>query len=79
LEILLFGQGVYNYTKLGYTKMRAPEAVFKLARDFWDKNKDKQVPEYWGPGYVSTISSHVCSPTTDYKTKTCTSFSVTSH
>lgn len=39
-----------NYTKYGYTKIRAPEAVYKLVREFWEKNKDKEYVEEWPPG-----------------------------
>jgi prolyl 4-hydroxylase len=39
-----------NYTKFGYTKIRAPENVFKLIKEFWDLNKDKQKVENWPAG-----------------------------
>lgn len=55
--------GVYNYTKLGYTKMRAPEEVFKLIKQFWEKNKDKgkETVEEWDVG--STFTNHWDVPT----------------
>ena len=43
-------KGMFNYTKLGYTKIRAPENVFKLIKEFWEANKDKQSPERWPAG-----------------------------
>lgn len=50
--------GVYNYTKLGYTKMRAPEGVFALIKEFWLKNKDKgkETLEEWDVG--NTFTNH---------------------
>ncbi len=39
-----------NYTKLGYTKIRAPEAVFKLIKQFWESNREKQHVEKWPVG-----------------------------
>ena len=29
-----------NYTKLGYTKIRAPDHVFQLLKSFWDRNRN---------------------------------------
>jgi len=45
-------QSVYNYTELGYTKIRAPEHVFSLIKEFWDKNRGKEHIERWQPGNV---------------------------
>lgn len=39
-----------NYTKNGYVKIRAPDHVFALVKEFWEKNKDKQTPENWPVG-----------------------------
>ena len=39
-----------NYTDTGYTKIKAPDAVYKLVRDFWEKNKHKQRAENWPAG-----------------------------
>ena len=47
-------QSVYNYTKLGFTKLRAPEHVFQLIQEFWDKNKDKGKPESWSKANIYT-------------------------
>jgi hypothetical protein len=54
-------QSVYNYTKTGYTKIRAPDHVFKLIRDFWDKNRGKETPETWHPANIYT--NHWKAPT----------------
>lgn len=37
---------VYNYTKMGYAKIRTPPALFKLIQDFWTKNKHKAEVEW---------------------------------
>ena len=29
-----------NYTKLGFQKIRAPDKLYKLLKDFWDANRD---------------------------------------
>jgi prolyl 4-hydroxylase len=39
-----------NYTKLGYIKMRAPDNVFQLIKEFWDLNKENQKVENWPTG-----------------------------
>ena len=38
---------MYNYTKLGYTKIRAPDHVFSLIKEFWDKNKVGDIAAYF--------------------------------
>jgi prolyl 4-hydroxylase len=43
---------MYNYTELGFTKIRAPEHVFSLIQEFWKKNKDNQREEKWPIGNV---------------------------
>ena len=47
-------QSMRNYTEHGYTKIRAPEHVFKLLKEFWDKNKGREKPENWGVGNIYT-------------------------
>ena len=37
-----------------YTEIRAPDHVWKLIKEFWEKNKDKQTPENWGVGNTYT-------------------------
>lgn len=54
-------QSVYNYTKLGFTKIRAPDLVFSLLRAFWDNNHGKEEPERWIPGNIYT--NHWKAPT----------------
>jgi hypothetical protein len=43
-----------NYTTVGFKKIRAPEKMFKLIKDFWDKNKENGKPENWGIGNTYT-------------------------
>ena len=45
-------RGVYNYTELGYTKIRAPDEVMRLLKEYWEANKDNQKVENWPTGYV---------------------------
>lgn len=40
-------RSVYNYTELGFTKIRAPENVFKLIKEFWDTNRGNETEEKW--------------------------------
>lgn len=53
--------GVYNYTELGYTKIKAPEAVFQLIQEFWEANKESQRIEKWPAG--NTYVNHWEVPT----------------
>jgi prolyl 4-hydroxylase len=41
-------QSMQNYTEVGFTKLRAPEKLFALIREFWERNKDNGKPEEWG-------------------------------
>jgi prolyl 4-hydroxylase len=43
-------QSMQNYTEVGYKKIRAPDAVYKLIKEFWDKNKGDEKLEQWGIG-----------------------------
>jgi hypothetical protein len=45
-------QSMNNYTALGYTKIRAPDGVFRLIKEFWDKNRDTQSSEAWAVGNI---------------------------
>jgi prolyl 4-hydroxylase len=54
-------QSVYNYTELGFTKIRAPDRVFTLLKEFWDQNVGKEKLENWIPGNIYT--NHWESPT----------------
>jgi hypothetical protein len=53
-------KSMVNYTEHGYTKIRAPENVFKLIKEFWEKNKDKQSLEGWPAG--NTYVNHWSTP-----------------
>lgn len=54
-------KSMVNYTKYGYTKIRAPDHVFKLIKEFWDDNRDRQTLESWPPG--NTYVNHWEAPT----------------
>lgn len=45
-------QSMRNYTKTGFTKIKAPEHVYKLLKDFWDKNRGKEILEEWEVGSI---------------------------
>lgn len=47
-------QGMRNYTETGFLKMRAPDKVFQLLKEFWDKNKDSRKLERWTVGNIYT-------------------------
>ena len=42
-------KSMVNYTQNGFTKIRAPDEVMDLLREFWDANKDKATNENWKP------------------------------
>ena len=50
-----------NYTDIGFKKIKTPEKVWKLIKDFWDKNKDKKLNENWNKG--NTYTNHWEAPT----------------
>lgn len=50
-----------NYTDLGFKKIRAPAHVFKIIREFWERNKDRQTEEAWFTG--NTFTNYWDSPT----------------
>lgn len=41
-----------NYTELGFRKIRAPEAVFNLIKEFWETNKHLEKSENLEKGYT---------------------------
>ncbi len=43
---------IQNFTEVGYKKTRAPEKLYNLVKEFWDKNKDSQYKESFGIGSV---------------------------
>lgn len=51
-----------NYTETGFKKLKAPPAVFKLLKEFWDANGDNRVEEKWFTG--NTYTNHWDSKTT---------------
>lgn len=55
-------QSMVNYTEHGFTKIRAPERVFQLIKEFWDENKDKGKPEMTTRG--NTLMNTWEAPTT---------------
>ncbi len=55
-----------NYTENGFKKIRCPEEVWKLLREFWEKNDptgnlDQAKPEQWSKG--NSYVNHWVSPT----------------
>uniref|UniRef100_A0A7S2A5Z6 Fe2OG dioxygenase domain-containing protein n=1 Tax=Trieres chinensis TaxID=1514140 RepID=A0A7S2A5Z6_TRICV len=54
-------RAMQNYTEMGFKKIRAPQAVFKLISEFWERNKDRASPEKWSVG--NTYTNHWTSPT----------------
>jgi prolyl 4-hydroxylase len=41
-------QSMQNYTELGFTKLKTPEKLFTMLKEFWEKNQDKAKQEQWG-------------------------------
>jgi len=39
-------KSVYNYTKMGYQKIKTPPELFKMIRDFYDANRGKDEIEW---------------------------------
>mmetsp|Transcript_14180 Transcript_14180/g.20251 ORF Transcript_14180/g.20251 Transcript_14180/m.20251 type:complete len:520 (+) Transcript_14180:159-1718(+) len=54
-------QSMQNYTELGFKKIKAPETVFRLVKEFWDTNKHKIETENWGR--ANSYANHWSSPT----------------
>lgn len=54
-------QGMHNYTANGFTKIRAPDHVFQMIKEFWDANRDNARPENWPAG--NTYVNHWTAPT----------------
>jgi prolyl 4-hydroxylase len=55
----------YNYTEIGFKKLKTPENVFKLIQEFWEANKGSKQVERWGRAYTYTnnweIPTHMVS------------------
>jgi prolyl 4-hydroxylase len=54
-------QGMVNYTQNGFAKLKAPNHVFAMIKDFWEANKDNAKPEDWPAG--NTYVNHWQTPT----------------
>jgi len=50
-----------NYTDIGFKKIKTPEKLWNLLKDFWENNKDNRSPENWNTG--NTYTNHWDSPT----------------
>jgi prolyl 4-hydroxylase len=37
---------VRNYTEVGFRKIKAPDAVYRLVKEFWDNNRDSAINEW---------------------------------
>jgi prolyl 4-hydroxylase len=61
LLIIISASNVQNYTHMGFKKIKAPPEIFKMIKEFWDKNKDKRSLEQWGVG--NTYTNNWASPT----------------
>lgn len=44
--------GMLNYTSTGFKKIKAPENLYKLLKDHWDRNNHLKKQEVWGRGNV---------------------------
>jgi hypothetical protein len=54
-------QSMVNMTATGYQKLKAPESLLKLLKDFWEANKEGKYEEDWGHGSIYT--NHWKAPT----------------
>ncbi len=50
-------QSMVNYTELGFAKVKAPEKVFSVIKQFWEDNKGLEEVEEWFTG--NTYTNHV--------------------
>ena len=53
--------GMVNYTSTGFKKIRAPEKLYKILKDYWDRNNHLKKQEVWGRGNIYV--NHWASPT----------------
>lgn len=47
-------QSMQNYTKIGFTKIKAPKEMYNAIFQFWEKNKNNGKEEVWGVGNIYT-------------------------
>ncbi|KAL3943133.1 MAG: hypothetical protein SGBAC_002782 [Bacillariaceae sp.] len=47
-------QSMVNYTETGFKKIKAPEKLWSLLKNYWDANKHDKHKEEWGIGNVYT-------------------------
>ncbi len=50
----------YNYTEMGFKKIRAPRVVFEALKQFYEENKENRKEEVWSRAY--TYTNHWTSP-----------------
>lgn len=53
--------GMLNYTSTGFKKIRAPEKLWNILKDHWDRNNHLKKQENWGRGNIYV--NHWASPT----------------
>jgi prolyl 4-hydroxylase len=54
-------QSMANYTAIGFKKIKAPQELFRLLKEFWDANNNRKIFETWGVG--NTYTNNWESPT----------------
>lgn len=60
---------VRNYTETGFLKIRAPDAVFRIIREFWEANNNMQTVEWDHPSsYHNTWEAQTTILRVDNKT-----------
>lgn len=45
-----FEQSFFPFIEKGFLKIRAPEQVYAVIKEFWDNNRDRNTSEYWPAG-----------------------------
>lgn len=49
-------RSMQNYTEMGFKKIKCPESVYKLVKEFWDQNRNSGDVEQWFTG--NTYTNH---------------------
>ncbi len=49
-------KSMQNYTEMGFKKIKCPESVYKLVKEFWDQNRNNGDEEQWFTG--NTYTNH---------------------